>query len=77
MRFLNGVKTLLGLVGLVLVALSDTDVLPLLPRDLQPYITGAAALMTALGLVHKVEKAMGEPPPPPSCTCLPRDEAVG
>ena len=56
MRFLNGLKTALGAVGLGLVALSDAHVLELLPGAWRPYIAGASAVLVALGLVHKAEK---------------------
>lgn len=57
MRFLDGFKTVIGVVGLFVVALSDASVLPLLPERSRPYVTGAAATFLALGLMHKAEKA--------------------
>lgn len=57
MRFLDGFKTALGIIGLVVVGLADAQVLPLLPERSRPYVTGAAAMLTVLGLVHKLEKA--------------------
>lgn len=54
MKVLNGFKTLLGAVGLVVVALNDS--VHLLPEAWRPYITGAAVVLTALGIAHKVEK---------------------
>lgn len=57
MRFLNGFKSILGAAGLALVALSDSNVLAVLPESVRPYIAGASAVMLALGLAHKVEKA--------------------
>jgi hypothetical protein len=56
-RFLNGLKTALGAVGLAVVALSDAHVLELLPAPWRPFVAGASAVLVALGVVHKVEKA--------------------
>ncbi len=55
-RFLNGFKTVLGTLGLAVVYLSDHSTIVLLPENWRPYIAGASAVLTALGLVHKVEK---------------------
>lgn len=57
MKFLNGFKTIIGAVGLAVVALADASVIVLVPEKARPYITGAAAMLTALGLIHKKEKA--------------------
>lgn len=57
MKFLDGFKTALGTLGLALVVLSDATTIQIFPLKWQPYITGAAGLLLALGLVHKVEKA--------------------
>jgi hypothetical protein len=54
MKWLNGLKTALGTVGLAVVALND--VVHVLPEAWRPYIAGASAVLTALGLAHKVEK---------------------
>lgn len=60
MKFLNGFKTVIGLIGLGLVAISQSDAMVLIPPPAQPYVAGAAALLTALGLVHKIEKKKAE-----------------
>lgn len=57
MRFLNGFKTALGVAGLVVVALSQANVVTVLPPQWQPYVIGGGAVLTALGIIHKVEKA--------------------
>jgi hypothetical protein len=54
MRFLNGFKTVLGAAGLAVVALND--VVHVLPASWRPFVAGGAAVLTALGLVHKAEK---------------------
>lgn len=66
MRFLNGFKTILGGLGLVVVALNDS--VHALPDNWRPYIAGASAVLTALGLIHKVEKHTdaGSPPDEPA-----------
>lgn len=55
-RFLNGFKTALGVLGLAVVALADHSTIVLLPTTWRPYVVGASAILTALGLAHKVEK---------------------
>lgn len=57
MQWLNGYKTYLGLLALVVTTLAEN--LHLVPPAWVPYVQGAAALLTALGLAHKVEKAKG------------------
>ena len=54
MKFLNGFKTVLGAVGLAVVALND--VVHVLPENWRAPIAAASAVLTALGVVHKVEK---------------------
>lgn len=56
MRVLDGAKTVLGIAGLSLVALSQQGVVDVLPVAWRPYIVGGSTVLTALGLVHKVEK---------------------
>lgn len=56
MRFLNGLKTVLGVVGAVLVALSDPAILGELPREWRLVVLGASAALAAVGLIHKGEK---------------------
>jgi len=63
MQWLNGYKTYLGLLALVVSALADN--LHLLPPAWVPYVQGAAALLAALGVAHKVEKARGAAPESP------------
>lgn len=57
MKFLDGFKTVLGAVGLVVVALNDS--IHLLPETWRPYVAGASVVLTALGVAHKVEKRRG------------------
>lgn len=54
MKFLNGFKSIIGGVGLLVVALNEQS--HLLPETWRPYVAGASALLLALGLVHKAEK---------------------
>ncbi|GMV11575.1 MAG: hypothetical protein AMXMBFR55_33090 [Gemmatimonadota bacterium] len=54
MRFLNGFKTALGGLGLLVTALNDS--LHVLPDTWRPYVVGASAVLTALGVIHKAEK---------------------
>ena len=63
MKALNGYKTYVGLAALVVTTLADN--LHLLPPAWVPYVQGAAALLAALGVVHKVEKAKGVAPESP------------
>lgn len=57
MKFLNGWKTITGAIGLVVGLVSQREVVVLLPVAWQPYVIGGAAVLTALGVAHKVEKA--------------------
>lgn len=59
MKVLNGKKTYLGIIGLILVALSEEKVVVLLPEWLRPYVVGAASVFVTLGLAHRVEKYFG------------------
>lgn len=61
MRFLNGFKTVVGALGLAVVALND--VVHVLPANWRPYIVGASAVLTALGVIHKAEKKRDEAQP--------------
>lgn len=60
MRFLNGFKTALGVLGLAVTALAEADILVLLPAPWRPYVIGGSVVLTALGVSHKVEKAKAE-----------------
>lgn len=68
MKFLDGYKTILGIIGTVLTVVlpalgKNADFVPALISNLQaiganiPAIAaGASALLMALGIIHKVEK---------------------
>lgn len=56
MRFLDGLKTIVGLLGLALVALNQQGVIDVVPTGWRPYIVGGATVLTTLGVVHKAEK---------------------
>lgn len=55
MKFLNGLKTAIGLIGGAVVALND--VVHVLPAAWRPFVAGGSAVLLALGLAHKAEKA--------------------
>ena len=56
MKFLNGFKTIIGSVGVLVVALNDQA--HLLPESWRPWVGGASAILLALGVVHKAEKVV-------------------
>lgn len=63
MKFLNGYKTAIGIVALLVATLAEN--VETLPPAWVPYVQGAAALLTVLGLAHKVEKGKGAAPESP------------
>jgi hypothetical protein len=62
MKFLNGWKTIIGVIGTVatvLVPKLDPAIIPAIGDHAVGLIQGAFGLLTALGIIHKVEKATG------------------
>lgn len=59
MRFLNGFKTALGALGLAVYYIND-NLIHLIPEPWPAYVAGASAVLTTLGVVHKVEKVRAE-----------------
>lgn len=60
MKFLNGFKTILGTIGTIVSVLVPSvrpDLITGIGDHVVGIVQGASALLLALGLIHKAEKA--------------------
>lgn len=64
MKFLNGLKTIIGVVGSVVLVIAPKvglDVVQSAGDQVYGIAQGVFGLLTILGVIHKVEKSQGGP----------------